>query len=554
MLIIDFEPGDPENAQNQWNIPATLRPLSQSLAEQDQVIYDIVGITYFGPAVRHFVARYVVGEKKLIFDYDGLRHGGTAFAIRGATISTHLTGHPNAKNCPSGYVHHSIVYRLRGGTNAQEVFAKYQKEQASRLHNVTFESSDSHHSFPTISLQKVNVTRLLPEDLRWLKRPSKAKTTDYDKVQVLTGHASTQQTSSGSNLPHVRGVAVPATLGRRLNLLATPVIHQELGQSKHGLLDVTEQERVPWLDVEGTGIQSDLSSSMPHCRADLVDELWNERDHRRQIRLGYWVHAWDVPIDEDILLRFQEVSYPVNIHEMLSRYIPELQALLENPAPDAHPHLPVTQYLLRKGQPPDSSGSYPIKYCGDLTLVECAQITKWFFDHVPGAQGTVHMWLGSVPLAHALTLVIAQRQLSPMLHLQEGEELTTTLQAAWEYLINQTGKAREAIDVNRECLLAFEERLFEDSLAAGIAGNQQWGLDAGEHQDHWHPYWGMPSQWNVEDREYSEGELNRGPEFSTGSEKEIEDTPITQEMSRKRPRPRPKVCSVPVRMVKPRLV
>ncbi|KAJ6516560.1 hypothetical protein C8R47DRAFT_960861 [Mycena vitilis] len=58
------------------------------------------------------------------------------------------------------------------------------------------------------------------------------------------------------------------------------------------------------------------------------------------------------------------------------------------------------------------------------------------------------------------------------------------------------------------CLNVFEERLFEYSLAAGRAGNQQWGLDAGPHQDNWNPYANIPAHWNHDDRENeSESEL-----------------------------------------------
>ncbi|KAG1778197.1 hypothetical protein EV702DRAFT_968573, partial [Suillus placidus] len=42
---------------------------------------------------------------------------------------------------------------------------------------------------------------------------------------------------------------------------------------------------------------------------------------------------------------------------------------------------------------------------------------------------------------------------------------------------------------------------------SGSAGNYQWGLDAGSHQDGWDPYAGLPSHWNHENRNYNENEL-----------------------------------------------
>jgi len=50
-------------------------------------------------------------------------------------------------------------------------------------------------------------------------------------------------------------------------------------------------------------------------------------------------------------------------------------------------------------------------------------------------------------------------------------------------------------------LILLEEEMFERSSLAGIAGNYQWGLDAGDHQDGWLPYAGTPEHWNHDDRE-----------------------------------------------------
>ncbi|KAJ7441030.1 hypothetical protein B0H11DRAFT_1640926, partial [Mycena galericulata] len=50
--------------------------------------------------------------------------------------------------------------------------------------------------------------------------------------------------------------------------------------------------------------------------------------------------------------------------------------------------------------------------------------------------------------------------------------------------------------------------LFEDSCAAGCAGNRQWGLDVGPHQNGWNPYADIPAHWHHEDRnDESESEL-----------------------------------------------
>ncbi|KAJ7127204.1 hypothetical protein C8R44DRAFT_617728, partial [Mycena epipterygia] len=47
-------------------------------------------------------------------------------------------------------------------------------------------------------------------------------------------------------------------------------------------------------------------------------------------------------------------------------------------------------------------------------------------------------------------------------------------------------------DVDHECLGLLEQWMFESSDRAGIAGEEQWGLDAGKNQGGWVPYTGLP--------------------------------------------------------------
>lgn len=217
------------------------------------------------------------------------------------------------------------------------------------------------------------------------------------------------------------------------------------------------------------------------------------------------MHACDVPHDEDLIERFQDVPFPDDVHLVLSSHVDELQTLLKDLHPECHPDHPVSQYLLKKEQRADSSGGYSIKFYGNLSIIERAQVANWFFHNIPGAQQTIHLWLGCSPLAHAFTLLIAHQEFGQLS--TNREERSRQLQTAWEYLVERTGTGFNPVDVDHECLSALEERMFTDSVEAGAAGNQQWGLDAGSHQNGWNPYEGLPSHWNVGDREYSETEL-----------------------------------------------
>jgi hypothetical protein len=77
---------------------------------------------------------------------------------------------------------------------------------------------------------------------------------------------------------------------------------------------------------------------------------------------------------------------------------------------------------------------------------------------------------------------------------------------AWKVQFMGTPERLVDIDVEKECLEQLEEEMFEVSFRAGIAGNYQWGLDAGFH-DNWNPYANLPTQWKVGDYDGEEEEL-----------------------------------------------
>ena len=105
--------------------------------------------------------------------------------------------------------------------------------------------------------------------------------------------------------------------------------------------------------------------------------------------------------------------------------------------------------------------------------------------------------MGLLPMAHAITVFISY-QLSKGKCV--GTEYLTSerLQEAWTN--QKTLSIILAKDVDRKCLELLEERMFERSAEAGIAGNKQWGLDAGDHQQHWDPYVALPDDWDHRDR------------------------------------------------------
>ncbi|KAF9529533.1 hypothetical protein CPB83DRAFT_834956 [Crepidotus variabilis] len=92
------------------------------------------------------------------------------------------------------------------------------------------------------------------------------------------------------------------------------------------------------------------------------------------------------------------------------------------------------------------------------------------------------------------------------------------------------------VDVEKESLELLEEQMFEMSKQAGVAGNRQWGLDAGSHQDDWNPYGGLPEHWDLQNYTAGDDECLEGPNYKAVEKIQ----PITQSGHKTRPKPKPR--------------
>ncbi|KAG2335356.1 hypothetical protein BDR05DRAFT_1036091, partial [Suillus weaverae] len=280
------------------------------------------------------------------------------------------------------------------------------------------------------------------------------------------------------------------------------------------------------------------------AKEDLVDALYGDHKHRRMIRLGRWTHAHEVPQHEDVIANFRNIPYSININEALAPHGPLLTDIFEQPDPAKMRNtVPVLGYLADLSEKTGRKHT-TVPYCGDLSLTDCAQIANWIYHHIRGASNQIINWLNCATYAHACTIVVAKHKKNQLQELVQNilterhssapdvnsvptpeEQANAMLQAAWLDLQLSYDQSAMDIDVDLECVGILEQRMFEESLAAGAAGNEQWGKDAGTHQDRWNPYEGLPEHWNHGDRDpYApefEGEVDCGPNFSEGSEPEV---------------------------------
>ncbi|KAJ7687457.1 hypothetical protein B0H17DRAFT_1070306 [Mycena rosella] len=212
---------------------------------------------------------------------------------------------------------------------------------------------------------------------------------------------------------------------------------------------------------------------------DLVESLFGDRVVRRAIRLGKYMHAHEVLVQDDVLENFRNVLYTPEIDAVLTPHLDLLSAILRGPEGD-YTHIPSVRYLVL-------ANKTSLPFAGDLSLLQQTQLMNWFHDKIPQARDMASHWVGSPAHAHTITIFIANRD-------------QTLLRSTPKFPAAQSDNMMAVpivnTDVDLECLSLLEEWMFECTDKAGIAGDEQWGLDAGHHQDCWVPYEGTPKSWS----------------------------------------------------------
>ncbi|KAJ7166933.1 hypothetical protein C8R46DRAFT_899417, partial [Mycena filopes] len=516
MLILELPGAWDGILPNQWNFPRQLRPLLTVGAETNGVVYDIVGRAFTNGG--HFRADFTPDGRN-VYAYDDMQHGGYAVLDPSAQLDGLVPP-------TSGWRTYAVVYHLRGGTRAQSFFTQYQVTAARHAHSIKFAApsvNDAPYTVPkVVGLDRPNLTELTGEDRFWLTSPWRADMLDFVSTQPLQPKSSKRRvhfaTDGETDMSDHQWFADLFLLAGKGAL------------ARHGIywypVRLISKASDGWVVSWWRGNQFYLQPPPANTVAetDLRDELWANAAARRQLRLGRWTHACEAKLDDDELFEFRDEPYTDEIEKALQPHLTTLEDLLSNPDAE-HPQIPAAVWSNAMRTAKSQKGGELFKHGGvpysgaSVKLQDCARIANWFYHHVDGAQKSLLTWVGCVPLAHAYTIVIAYRNREHILdQVQDSQRYsamdrqTAIFEIAWD--LQKTPTARLP-DIDHECLNAFEERLFEHSFAAGRAGNHQWGLDAGAHQENWFPYAGIPAYWDHDDREdESESELVVSLSFS----------------------------------------
>ncbi|KAJ3553953.1 hypothetical protein NP233_g12527 [Leucocoprinus birnbaumii] len=257
----------------------------------------------------------------------------------------------------------------------------------------------------------------------------------------------------------------------------------------------------------------------------IVDSLWGDVHGRRKIRLGKFKLSFESTDPDEIFYDLSLSPYMEEIDDALRPHLATLKKLLLGPGTFTMDEVPVIGWL--KSQRKDWSTAV-VPFIGNLTVEEQVHVANWLHQHVSNEKPR---WTQLMLNAHALTLLIAHRLKQnppPHSHL-DAHDAVAVIQFAWKILVNNANYDSDplfhilsGVDVDKESLWQLEKLMFTRRCReAGPAGNMQWGLDAGDHQDGWDPY-KLTSFFAEVTRDDPESERERGPAYISIKPAEID--------------------------------
>jgi len=187
-IVLAIEVGDETAGPNRrlgverqyWDFPATIIPDSQTNAKRFGVVYDLIGYILVSVEGDHFIARYTSHDKKKVYTYDSMKHGGHPYEERNASLKTHITG--RNVELPEGFVIWQAYYCLRGGLAAQRKFYETRTKQYATRYHLYF-SENTIDNLPSVSYRHETLHEMRAKDRVWMKSPEKAETTEYIPAQ-----------------------------------------------------------------------------------------------------------------------------------------------------------------------------------------------------------------------------------------------------------------------------------------------------------------------------------------------------------------------------------
>jgi hypothetical protein len=243
-----------------WDFPATITPDSENNAKKFGVIYDLIGYTLVNVQGTHFTARYISHDRKKVYTYDSLKHGGHPYEERNATFKTHISG--RSVNLPEGFAVWQAYYHLRGGLDAQRKFYETRTQQYATQYHLYF-SEATLDKLPTVSYRQEGLHEMPARDRFWLYHPERSGTTEYipdipRELHIPSGDEGPE--SEEDTVPHQH-------LPEVIDLTQLPGSQESLPDSEFGLncrCGVTGDGNIVYHQEDGEVVQCDECRDWSH--------------------------------------------------------------------------------------------------------------------------------------------------------------------------------------------------------------------------------------------------------------------------------------------------
>ena len=148
-VILTLEPNFDSLQSGMWDFPRHLYPLAKARADKNGVVYDLVARIFHNEKSEHFITRCAVPtahSHPAIFTYDGMQFSGYSQLEKGS-IDNLLAG--QNPPVPSGYKTYAVLYKLRGGIEAQKYYSDHQAIHImKKLHLELSEDTVPHYKNP----------------------------------------------------------------------------------------------------------------------------------------------------------------------------------------------------------------------------------------------------------------------------------------------------------------------------------------------------------------------------------------------------------------------
>uniref|UniRef100_A0A0W0FNU7 Uncharacterized protein n=1 Tax=Moniliophthora roreri TaxID=221103 RepID=A0A0W0FNU7_MONRR len=526
-----------DNLKDEWDFPHVLYPVQTHDAKDAGLVYDIVGHSFLGH--HHFVGRFVANtdtptRKKAVFFYDGQsrngKEGNKGYSHReSGGIKSLLSG----RNVPmpeeyKGFRTVTVFYALRGGACAQEWFSDFQK--VNLLENLGINLTDDYRNLVSSQpvFEKEGFSRLPTEEMHWLSDSAKKKLNhlEYRSLDLNTCEHASKDVDEGNKTWKVKWW--------HLNHPAEDASH-----------------------IPGSFATVDVTR--------IVDSLYQDVKGRRSVRLGRWKTTAELACDDYDESEKQEdprlsLPYTKEMERIFSPYwkhFSTIYLVAEMPQLDG---LNATEYPFAGWRRQQHARVVPFN--GGLHNATQSRITNWLYQNIPGIKDAPPLWVVNGTLQHAFTLWIEHRdriefESDSACPVEKQEREQFVRQQAFRRLMEYTGCSEDGsplpqtFDVDRDSLAQLEQKMFDMSKEAGAAGNWQWGLDVGCHQDDWHPNAHFLGEG--QDNYYgNEEELLKGPQYALDkyTKKCEEHKAEVERLKKSAPKPpRPKPRPIPPKMM-----